>query len=203
MKTILTMLFCVLLASPAWANPVVLAFGDSTTNRTTPAGVNWPDYLASARPDLAVQNSGLGGDVSPGTRFKTVYDAFGPFAYVVIMIGTNDPIALPGYTPHQTYLNIWAMANYAKAGGSEVYIMTQTPADSRTASNPTLRQSHVLGVSNELAHRDLDNAHSHIHFIYLRDQFTVTPWSALSDDGLHPNATGAVFIGSLVAATLP
>lgn len=204
MKTILCALFFFLAPYNTCAESVLL-YGDSITKpgaSSSTGATSYADTLQALRPDLYVVNGASPGQVSWNLDgFDVVLEQDGPFDHVVILIGTNDIVGNPNYTAHQTFLNIWEMAKRAKNTGAEVWLMAPTPIDGRVVHQQ--RQLFTRDVANELAHRDLDNVHSHIHFLYLRDEFTRTPWTPLSNDGLHPNSVGAALIGQFVAAALP
>lgn len=179
----------------AQAAPVnVMIYGDSTS-------VAYANQLPALRPDLTIYNRAQPGDVSWNlARFDAAL-AERTWEHVVIMIGTNDVYFVPDYDPHQTFQNIWTMAQRAKNAGAEVWLMTQTPCAPPCAA---ISQRHTLAVANKLAHRDLNNSHSHVTFLYLRDEFTIRDWAAYAfPDGIHPNLPGAQFIAQFVANALP
>lgn len=194
MKTLIFAGWLMCMSTPVHAVDV-MAYGDSTTFNGYPAA------LQAARPDLLVYNRGLSGDVSWNiVRFDAAL-AERQWEHVLIMIGVNDVLSMPTYDPHQTFLNIWTMTQHAKNAGAEVWLLTPTPvAPPWPFAN---QQVHTLAIANELAHRDLDNTHPHVHFVYLRDQFTILDWPSLTTDGIHPNAAGNAIIAGFLGDILP
>lgn len=211
-KILILLCYVLLMPTNAHALPAVLCYGDSLTGfpGAPPPLATYPESLQVFRPNLTIYNRGQPGDSTPNISRFDLMLAERSYAHVVILLGANDSTILPPITPHQSFLNLWTMATHAKNAGAEVWLLTPTPVDSRFAGNslfPTsnwsVRQPYTRDLANELAHRDLANSHSHVHFVYLRDVFTNTPWPPLSTEGLHTNQDGADVIGAFVADALP
>src|SRR5262249_19842803 len=124
---------------------------------------------------------------------------------VVVMIGTNDVVRRPSgwpvvtTSPAVTFRNVLRLARLARRRGAHVLGLTQTPATCPVGCAE--RQAHTREVAHRLVAWGLRRPRG-VVVADLRDEFTARSWSALSDDGLHPNADGAELIARFVAAAL-
>jgi lysophospholipase L1-like esterase len=196
-------LFVGFLPGVVHALPAVMCYGDSLTAASrAPQDTSYPAKLQALRPDLAIYNRGQNGDVTWNlARFDAAL-AERAWAWVIILMGTNDIDENSAYTPHDTFVNLWEMRRRARANGADVILLTPSPA---SCTGCEVRQVHTRGVAHELIHRELAGLPSHVVIADLRDQFTTVPWewSQVSYDGLHMNETGRALLARFVSALVP
>jgi lysophospholipase L1-like esterase len=181
--------------------PSVLCYGDSITQGALQGlpETSYPAQLQQLRPDLLVENGGRSGDTSASVeRFRTLL-AQRRYTFVVILIGTNDPLRDPKLSPRESLQNIWEMTRLGRDHGAEVIVLTPPPASCEACE---ARQAHTRELAHLLITRDVTGGHAHIHVADLRDQFTIRPWQDLSWDGLHPNTDGNRLIAAFVSAAI-
>lgn len=193
-RTLLLLLGLVLLGpiTPSHAEQVIVdAFGDSITSGypyftsngngcIPPCGGYEPELqrlLKSSGRDSAVKNFGVGGETSTAglRRIDGVLSASKP-RYMLLLEGTNDIYFI---SPSTVRANMSRMADKTLASGAVPVLGTLTP-DTRypnkqiTATNSLLK---ALAAEKGIPLADMYSA-------------TVSRWSALTTDGLHPNLSG-------------
>lgn len=182
----------------------ILVAGDSIAYGLAP-------YLAAVRPNDVIVNAGMAGDVSRNVeRFVARFDAQ-PVDTVVLEYGTNDALADPPITPRRTYLNLRAMARYARLRGVRVLVLTPPPSTCKIAdcqpggpsySLPQVRNAHTLALSYLLATSRLP---PRMTVVETRDRWheAVRGWWQNSDlYGLHPNESGYPLLAQWVSEAL-
>jgi lysophospholipase L1-like esterase len=219
MHTRLLVALCALLVpASAAAGLRVMCYGDSITagHGDGSAESSYPAHLQRQRPDLEVVNEGHPGDVSGNLeRFRAALTDWPP-QLVVLMLGTNDPVCTPDATPgcdstatpEGTVVNLFRMADEARAAGAQVVILTPPPvacnagceARHDVAFATTMRHAFTARVADELLRARLPAG---VRVANLRGRFTDASWLSLSLDGLHPSAEGNRIIAEFVAARIP
>ncbi len=179
------------LKPPARGEDRVVFMGDSITE-------GW-GQLDHAFPGKSYLNRGISGQTTPQMllRFRADVIALQPRA-VVILGGTNDIAGNTGpMTPQMTEDNLMSMAELAKAHGIHVILASVLPA-SDFPWKPGLQPADKIATLNAW----IKDYAARNHFVYLdyyaslvNDQKGMK--SALSPDGVHPNAAGYAIMGPL------
>ncbi len=128
MRIRLFSLFLLLLAgAPAWAEPVLLVFGDSLSAAYgIPRESGWAALLArrleARQPPVKVVNASVSGETTAGglTRLPRLLDAHRP-ALVILALGAND--GLRGLPPEDTARNLSAMIRLVRDKGGRVLLV--------------------------------------------------------------------------------
>lgn len=176
-------------AASAEAGRVVMFFTDSRGNTGSRTGDSFPQIVDASRSDFTVC-----------LRFKngrTTVDglgeldaalascrATGAVSDVVLLLGINDMIYVPGQTSAGVAANLRAMADKVRAAGAREWILTEPPGpvawggflDARTWTRDNANEVRKL----------LSRGY---RFIETRDEYVVTNWydTACSNDALHPS----------------
>lgn len=166
----------------------IIAFGDSITSGSESNTGGYPIRLqqmleATGKPST-VYNAGIWRErtYQGVERIDTVLDSI-KADMILIMEGTND--IRSGYPWQTTKLNLQLMIDKAKAKGVIPILATLTPSDRGNSGvfipniwNPMIRD---LAKQNSIPLVDLYRA-------------VESSWTSLTDDGLHPNDEGSLYL---------
>jgi lysophospholipase L1-like esterase len=171
---------------PAAGEERVVFMGDSITDF-------WGRRAGTFFPGKPYINRGISGQVTSQMllRFHADVVLLRPKA-VVILAGTNDIGGNLGYTPLEvTEDNLAAMAEMARAGNIRVVLANLTPVcDYHRPQTQTRPPERIVALNKWIQEYAAKN-----HLVYL-DYYSATIddkamfRKELTDDGLHPNATG-------------
>lgn len=127
------LVFAVLAAAlPAQAGRVVMFFTDSRGNTGARTGDSFPQIVDAARTDFTVclryKNSRTTVDgLAELDAALASCRATGAVTDVVLLLGINDMIYVPGQTPAGVVSNLRPMADKVRAGGAREWILTEPP----------------------------------------------------------------------------
>jgi len=192
-KTILTFLALFLTANTAAAQAPtikVLIAGDSLTSSYSQIDT-WAIRWRDSRPDLHIHNAAYGGNSSVQVYNSVVqaWQNFGPFDYVVIMAGVNDPGKL---VTNGAYHQLKA-AKYAKKRGATPVLITAPGTLNRgSAVNVYMAEQAKLLRSYRRGKYTLD----------LRDKLSLRGFASYTADGTHPTDEGHQYLLGLIKPDL-
>jgi lysophospholipase L1-like esterase len=193
------------LPAPAANEPRVVFMGDSITDA-------WPQprygTFFAGKPYVG---RGISGQTTPQMvlRFRTDVIALKPKA-VVILAGTNDIAGNTGpYTNEDIQGNIQTMAELAKLHGIRVVLASilpvsayhQTPGSPQpqTVSRPMTR---IRAINEWMKSYAVAQGHVYLDYLSAMTDDTGHLRTELSEDDLHPNATGYAIMGPLAEAAI-
>jgi lysophospholipase L1-like esterase len=190
-----TVLAAMLVAPPAAAQIVYLAFGDSITAGSfdTTAEPGYPpeleDLLRDRGVDAVVENHGWPGEdtIDGLARIGDVLDGGGDV--LLLMEGTND--INNDISRETTLFNLDAMADRAEDRGLEVVhatIIPRLPAANRDQTN--LLASQLSGAIRELAWRERRNLADPFYVFFHQIEDAFVRYYVGGGDNLHLNADG-------------
>jgi len=176
------------------SDQVIIGFGDSIT-QGFPYVIGYGDgrRVGGYEPELEflldadsrpyqVLNYGIGGETTPWGVGRIGYNTLGKHnaKYILILEGTNDIIF--GISPESTIYNLGVMIDTSRSYDTIPILSTLTP-DTKPGNPekniPTVYNPKIVDLSAEKG-------------ITLCDQYnqTVSNWSSLTYDGIHPNDSG-------------
>ncbi len=168
----------------------VLIVGDSLTSPFNSVDT-WATRWKDSRPDLAIHNAAFGGFTSVQVQEKLLqmWDNFGPYDYVIIMAGINDPIF--GVTNGAR--SQLAAAKYAKKRGATPVIIT--------APDSLFRGSH-FNVYMAAQAKHLRSWRNGKYILDLRDKLSLRGFASYTADGTHPTDEGHEYLLGLIKPDL-
>ena len=186
-SAILALGFCLTTALSA-SGVEIIAFGDSITSGSDSNNGGYPvqlqQMLEKAGKPSTVYNAGIWRERTHqgSKRIDAVLDSI-PADIILILEGTND--IRSGYPWQTTRLNLQLMIDKAKAKGVIPILATLTPSDQGNSGvlipkiwNPMIRE---LARQNSIPLVDLYRS-------------VESSWASLTDDGLHPNSEGCLYL---------
>jgi lysophospholipase L1-like esterase len=173
----------------------VVFMGDSITD-------NWGHHVAAFFPGKPYLNRGISGQVTAQMLLRFYQDVIALKPKVVLILaGTNDIGGNIGPVPLETIENnLAAMTEMARGGNIKVILASLTPVcDYHQKSPQTARRppEKILALNRWIKDYCVKNG-----LIYL-DYFSATVddkgmfQAAITDDGLHPNASGYAIMAPL------
>lgn len=178
---------CIATASPG-SGAEIIAFGDSITSGSDSNNGGYPIRLQqmfeSAGKPSTVHNAGIWRErtYQGVERIDAVLDSI-PADMILILEGTND--IRNGYPWQTTRLNLQLMIDAAKTKGVVPILATLPPNEQDTSGllipkiwNPMIKE---LARQNSILLVDLYGA-------------VESSWNLLTDDGLHPNDKGCLYL---------
>ena len=192
----------------------VLMFGDSITKGAVgDPDSSYPGLIQAMRSDLQVVNAGVPGLNSyvASATLKNLLDAR-PYHTMTLLIGINDParngfpIDPIRYTETQeTANNVLGLATLAhNKGVKDIYVMPVIPAFSLSPDPQKLVQYFSRDVA--LWQKKLmfnSTEYPYIHFVDVRDEFSIPGWQNFTTDGVHPTLSGRQLIADQLNKNIP
>jgi lysophospholipase L1-like esterase len=186
------------LAAPAAGERRVVFLGDSITD-------GWGREAGEFFPGKPYLNRGISGQTTPQMLLRLRQDviALKPAA-LVLLAGTNDIAGNTGpATLEQIEANLASIAELARAHGIRLVLATLLPGTDAHGPQTGARPPEKIAVLNAWIRDYCQAGHCTLldyHAAMVGEDGLLRP--DLSDDGLHPNATGYALMAPLAQAAI-